>query len=326
MVTLLLRETTTPSHRMRLGGKATKRSRFGSSLADQKESTLIASMACEKANLHYHVIDSERSEHYLQSDEFMRLVSRTRTLRTVLTVSSRHSHSAHYLRRVAPLLRKTDRMSLNLVVGNPSYLSPEEAKSSSIHTLANLAALARKLLPENEIFIGTEGLLDASLTLAKSHGLIPFFLLDRNLEYDLLRARGELSSKASAAVYVPYLVCEQRENLAYEILSALGPYIVRRRWVQMRMIEKGYEPGYESVRKLIEQSKKAGEGLEEQKLGRLLMDCASELAIYGDTPEVVKGFRSLFDRGINIIVGSPVKDLEEQVMALGRCLALASLR
>jgi len=283
------------------------------------------SLACEKANLCYHVIDSERTEHYLKPDEIAQLSSRTSTLRTVLTVSSRDSHSTRYLQELAPLLGKSGRISLNLVAGNPSYLSPEEVRSSSADTLADLAALARKLFPEKEIFIGTEGLLDVSLALAKSHNLQPFFLLDRNLERDLLRVRRELPM-ANVAVYVPYLVSDQGENLAYEILASLGPYIVRRKWVQKRMVENGYEPSYESVRKLIGQSKNVDGWLEDQRLGRLLMACASELAIYGDTLGVVKGFCNLLDRGISIVVGSPVKDCEDQVMALGRCLALAFLR
>lgn len=319
----LLREKAVPSHRERLGGKATKRSRFGSKLADQRESTLITSMVCEKANLRYHVLDSECTEHYLQPDEITQLASRTSTLQTVLTLSSRHSYSNHYLMQVAPLLRKSPNISLSLVAGNPSYLNLEEAKSNPADTLADLVVVARKLLPEKEIFVGTEGLLNASLALAENHDLNPFFLFDRSLEPSLLRARRELP-KARIAVYVPYLVSKQGENPAYEILTSLGSYIVRRRWVQVRMVENGHEPNVESVRRLLEHSKKAGDALEEQDLGRLLMDCARKLAIYGSTLEVMEGFQMLFEKGVGVIIGSPLRDCEEQVIALGQCLSLAS--
>jgi hypothetical protein len=225
--------------------------------------------------------------------------------------------------QIAPLLEKNPHISLNLVTGNPSYLNLEEAKSVPRDTLADLVMLARKLLPEKEIFIGTEGLLDASLALAEKHDLNPFFLLDRSLEHDILKARRKLPM-ARITVYVPYFVSGQGENPAYEILTSLGPYIVRRRWVQMRMVENGYEPSVESVKRLIEHSEKAGEVLEEQNLGRLLMGCASKLAVYGSRLEVVEGFRLLFEKGVDVIIGSPVRDCEEQVIALGQCLSLAS--
>lgn len=307
----------------RLGGKTTKRSHFGSKLTDQKESTLVTSLACEKAKLHYHILDSERIEHYLQTDEIVQLTSSTDKLRTILTVSSRHSHSDKYLREIAPLLKRTRRVGLNFVAGNPQYLSQKEVKSSSTDTLTHLTTLARKLLPKNEIFIGTEGLLKLSVSLAKSYDLNPFFLLDRNLRHDLSKTLKEIPL-VKTAVYAPYLVSEQKENLAKEILTLLGPYIIRRKWVQKRMVEHGHRPSVESVKKLIKLSNRTGETPEEKPLGRLLLECSSELAIYGDPMEVAEGVRNLFDRGISIVVGSPMKDCQEQVIAFGRCVTMAS--
>jgi hypothetical protein len=143
------------------------------------------------------------------------------------------------------------------------------------------------------------------------------------MKHDLLKIRREIPD-ARTAVYTPYLVSDQKEKLAYDVLTLLGRYVVRRKWVQRRMVKKGYKPDFESVNEMIRHSQKTGKAPEDSMLGRDLLECASELALYGDTLEVAEGIRTLFERGINIVVGSPVKDCEEQVMALGRCVGLAT--
>ena len=307
----------------RLGGKITKRSRFGPKLKDQKKLTLTTSITCEKTKLHYHVLDSERVEHYVRRDEIPRLISNTKKLRTLLTLSARHRYSTKYLDEIALQLRRTKRLGLNLVAGNPQYLSMDEAKSRPADVLTHLTVATRKLLPDCEIFIGTEGLLKLSTSLAKEYDLKPFFLLDRSLNHDLLKVLNEIP-KGETAVYTPYLVSEQGEKIAQEILTLLGPYIVRRRWVQRRMIENGYEPSYESVKKIIKLSEKSRKRVEDDPLGKLLLNCASKLAVFGPTEKVAEDIRNLFDQGITIVMGLPIKECEEQVIAFGRCVTMAS--
>ncbi len=312
-----------PIYEDRFGGKATKRSNFGLELTDQKKGTLTTSKSCEKANLSYHVVDSERTEHYLQADEITQLASETSKLKTILTISSRHSLAPDYLRGIAPALKQAPKIGLNLVVGNPAYLSALEVESNPIETLSNLASLTRRLLPEIEVFIGTEGLFDSSLSLAKRYRMNPFLLLDRTVRVESLEIRREIPD-TRIAVYAPYLISGQKENLAREILVSLGPYVVRRKWVQERMVENGFKPVYKSVKQSAEESKKTGMVLEDDDLGKLILDCASELAIYGDAIKVAEGIHTLFEEGINVVVGSPVRDCKEQVMAFGWCVELAS--
>ena len=318
-------ETSSIISARRYGGKTTKRSRFGPKLEHQKRSTLATTIACEKAGLHYHVLDSERAEHYLQTSEIEDLVLKTNRLETILTISSRHTCSLEYLRAIAPLLNKTRRIGLNLVVGNPTYLSDAEARSSARDTLASLVALARRILPEKEIFIGTEGLLDFSLSLAKRYDLNPFLLLDRDLEEHLQRVFRE-TPEAKTAIYTPYLISEADEELSNEILKLLGPYVIRRKWVQKRLEKIGYELTNESTTRLVEYSEGTPTEPQQSELRRILLDSASELAICGDRLEVSEGIRSLFEKGIDLVVGLPAKDCEEQVIALGQCVATASTR
>jgi len=285
-----------PTYRNRFGGKATKRSNFGPKLLDHREGTLSTSRVCEEAYLSYHIVDSERMEHYLQGDEITQLAHETGKLKTILTISSRHNCASDYLRGIAPLLRKVPRIGLNLVVGNPAYLSPPEAESGSIRTLTNLAIQARRLLPEEEIFIGTEGLSNTSLSLAKSYHLNPFLLLDRTMKAELRNIRREISD-TTVALYTPYLVSDQNEGLAYEILTLFGPYVVRRKWVQERMVKGGFRPVYESVKQLVKESEKSSTALEDDALGELILDCASELGLYGDIQKVAEGIRTLFEDG-----------------------------
>lgn len=312
-----------PTYKNRFGGKATKRSNFGSNLLDQKKGTLATSRVCEEAYLSYHIVDSERTEHYLQVDEITQLAYETNKLKTILTISSRHNCASDYLRGIAALLRKVPRIGLNLVIGNSAYLSPREIESGSSRTLTNLVIQTRRLLPEEEIFIGTEGLFNTSLFLAKSYNLNPFLLLDRTLRAELREIRREIPD-AKVALYTPYLVSDQNEGLAYEILTLFGPYVVRRKWVQERMIKIGCRPVYESVKQLIKESGKSGTALEDEVLGKLILDCASELGLYGDIQKVARGIHTLFEEGIDIVVGSPIRDCKKQVMALGRCVVLAS--
>jgi hypothetical protein len=158
--------------------------------------------------------------------------------------------------------------------------------------------------------------------LTKEYDLKPFFLLDRSLYHDLLKVSSKIL-KRETAVYTPYLVSEKREEMAQEFLTVLGSYIVRRRWVQRRMIEHGYEPSYESVKRIIKLSKKSGERVEDDPLGKLLLDCASKLAVFGFTEKVAEDIRNLFGQGITSVMGLPIKECEEQVIAFGRCVTMA---
>jgi hypothetical protein len=142
--------------------------------------------------------------------------------KVVITLPVRRSDFSERLRGVMRLLSISERASLCLVAGNPSYLTEEERRRSAGELLHSAVKLvAGELGPETEAFVGTERVERTVERLCAEHNVVPFLLLDDHSPELLARFR---PNGNRLAVYVPFAVSTRRD----EAVSSLLPYVERR--------------------------------------------------------------------------------------------------
>ncbi|MEM3087951.1 MAG: hypothetical protein QXP20_02400, partial [Candidatus Bathyarchaeia archaeon] len=201
------------------GGKATKRTRFGRVWKSQSEGTLKSGEFCAKAGLNYHVIDSEWKWHYLMPYEAEKLVNSLKGLVTVLTFSSRHHGVLRLIDRTVNALTNCENFGLNLVVGNKAFLDWREVRRPPKATLIDSIKFVRRCF-DGKVFVGAEGLVKTAAELAVEYNLIPFLLLDKDLEENLAVVK-DIVGSGDIAVYVPYLISKNYPRLLNDILYIL---------------------------------------------------------------------------------------------------------
>ncbi len=142
--------------------------------------------------------------------------------KVVITLPVRRSDFPERLKGVMDLLSRSERASLCLVAGNPSYLTEEERRRSAGELLYSAVKLvAGELGPETEAFVGTERVERTVERLCAEHNVVPFLLLDDHSPELLARFR---SNGNRLAVYVPFAVSAKRDDA----VSSLLPYVERR--------------------------------------------------------------------------------------------------
>jgi len=300
------------------GGKATKRTRFGRVWKSQSEGTLRSGEFCVKAGLNYHIIDSEWKWHYLMPYEVEKLVNSSKGLLTVLTFSSRHHGVLRLLDRTVNALTNRENFGLNLVAGNKAFLDWREVRRPPKMTLVDSIKFVRRCF-DGEVFIGTEGLVKTAAELAVEYNLIPFLLLDKNLEENLTIVK-DIVGKRDIAVYVPFLISKNYPRLLNDVLYRLAGYILRRKWVQEELKKLGYDPMHPKIRAIGQEKRPLTSDLMTEKLSSFLKSAARVLTIYGDADAVAERITLLKKLGVNIVVGLPIKENEQQILSFGDCV------
>ena len=304
------------------GGKATKRSRYGVISKNLKERTLKSAELCKKAGLSFHVIDSEWKWNYLLSYETRELMNYSKGLITVLTFSTRHINSLRLIKQSLDSIQDFKWFALNLVVGNKAYLNWREIRRPALRTLIDAIKFVRKRYNDLQIFIGTEGIMKSAIQLVSEYDLIPFLLFDKNLKENILTIHDNFRNK-KLALYVPFFISKNYPRILNDILDRLAGYILRRKWVQEELKKLGYDPTLETIKLIIQDKKPLSPEFTKGKLGNFLKEATTKLVIYGDIEEVTERIKSLMRDGIDIIIGLPVKENEEQIISFGTCIKKA---
>lgn len=305
------------------GGKATKRSRYGVRWKDIMTRTDPSGQLCGKSGLLYHVVDSEMKWHYLPSYEARDLVENSRRVKTVLTFSVKHSKVRTIFRQTMKAIEDWDRVGLNLVVGNPAFLSLRERGRPVGKLLSEIGEIVHREYPDVEIFIGTEGIARDAAALAAENGFIPFLLLDKGTSRQFALLRDEIG-RGRVALYFPYLISENYPRLLRDILFRLAGYILRRGWIRREISKLGYEPVLATLRAVVQEKQPLRPELLDSKLGAFLERAASTLVAYGKQDAVTKRLRLLAKGGFDTIVGLPVKESDDQILLFGECVRKAS--
>ena len=305
------------------GGKATKRTRLGKITASLTRGTLRSAQFCVASGLRYHVIDAEWKMNYLLDDEVTSLLqaSQSKTT-TILTYSTRHSYCERNIRQALAGASNFEKFGLCLVAGNAAYLDADEQRRPLTRTIREAMKLVERECRNREVWIGTEGVLRLSTELAVEHGLTPFSLLDRSLEANIhyLKDHG---IKDDLAVYVPYYISANPRRLLRDVLYRLSGYMLRRKWVREEARRINYDLSLPLLRSLIQEKRPLSKKLIKGPLGTLLKEAASSLSVFGDAEIVAERLRGIAKLGPTILIGLPIKESEEQVLAFARCLETA---
>lgn len=306
------------------GGKATKRTRYGAIVKDRFERTVRSAKLCLKNNLTYHVIDAESKLNYLMEDEATELVALSEGLTTILTFSCKHINSLRIMRQTLRSIHDTDRIGVCLVVGNSAFLNWREIRRPTLRTVEDSVKFLRDNFGSIPIMIGTEGIASSALELTGEFSLIPFLLYDSKLDNRALSFKKDMPHM-KVAVYVPYLISENLPRLLHDVLYRLSGYILRRRWVQTGLKELKVDISAPALKAIIQEKGPLPTRLANSPMGNFLAEASKRLAVYGTHDIVAEEIRRMKELGIDIIVGLPIKENEEQVCLFSNCLKAGSV-
>jgi len=280
-------------------------------------------MICARSGLEYHVIDSEWKENYITPNELENLLRLSEdhcsNLKTVVTISVRHTCCLSRTSSLVGVMKEYRNASLCLVAGNRTYLDEKEAERSAARRLVDAARVARKHLEDRPIFAGMERLGKKALETVKEYRLVPFLLMDKSLEDNIVRVQ-KVNGKGSLALYLPYLTTSDGHDATTEVMGRLWKYALRRQWVRSDLLKRGYDPTL--LENTLNQDQAEG-ALIDNGVTDLLVNAVRELSIYGTTQDFIRSFEKLKQLGINTVIGLPLREEEEQVMTFSRHLQRA---
>jgi len=269
--------------------------------------------------LKYHVIDAEWKMNYLLDDEVLELLRVSEPkITTILTYSTRHSYCERNIRQALAGASNSDQFGLCLVAGNAAYLDASERRRPLSRTIREAVKLVKREATDREVWIGTEGIPHLSTELALENGLTPFLLLDKTLESNTKALRD--AGLKDFAIYVPYYISANKTRILHDVLYRLSGYMLRRKWVREEAKRLNYDLSLPLLRSLVQEKRPLSRRLMNSPLGTLLAQAAGSLSIHG-TPQVVQErLREIMKLEPRVVVGLPIKESEDQVMAFGRCL------
>ena len=221
-----------------------------------------------------------------------------------MTLAARRRDVDQLLSLYAPVIEGRENAGLCVVAGNRSYLESDEASRSAYKSVKRVLEQARGKV--TKVLLGVEGIEKGLHEVLSSHpDVTPFFFYDEE-KHDLIERCSALGFEG--AVYVPYAIDKPRAD----VVRALADYALRRKWLRRRLLEMGLEVPQTFVT--------SGAS---PKLMEVIEEAVSRLSIYGSRDEVVKNMRKLRSYGVAIVVGLPIFEEPEQVLAFGGCIKRA---
>lgn len=286
---------------MLIGGKATKRSKLDSNVCEVAKKTMEVAKLVSQARLKIHVIDAEWRVYDIPPGELEELLGSFPNIKTYVTIAARRRDVNQLLSLYVPVIEEFGNAGLCIVAGNKAYLDGDEASQSAYEPIKRILDQLRGRI--TRILLGIEGIEEKLDYVAKTYSeVVPFFLYDE----EKLSLIDEYSKRGlECAVYVPYAVDKPRED----VVKALADYALRRKWLRKRLFEMGY-----SVPSTLNPSSIP------PKLTSVLQKAVSRLSIYGTKREVVEKIRELRSHGVSMLIGLPVFDAPDQVLAFGECI------
>ena len=286
---------------MIIGGKATKRSRYGFAIEEQMKGTIEATKVVSEAGLKIHVIDAEWRMNDVLPGELENLLGLFPDVRTFVTIAARRRDVDQLLKLYLPIMEETGNAGLCIVAGNKVYLESDEASASPYKSVKRVLEQVYGRI--SRILLGVEGLEKHVNEIIKSYPELKlFFLYD---EEKLGFIEDYAKEGVESAVYVPYAV----DKPLNDIVKMLADYALRRRWLKEKLKSMGYNsPSTLSLKEIP------------PKVMEVLSKAVSRLSIYGTKREVVEKIRKLQKHRVSIVVGLPIYDVPDQVYAFSECL------
>ena len=289
---------------MIVGGKATKRSRFGQDISEQIAKTLEATKLVSQSGLRVHVIDAEWRVNDVSPSELEQMLGLYPNVKTIVTLAARRRDVDQLLSLYLPVIEEFGNAGLCVVAGNRSYLDGDEALQSAYKSVKRVLELVRGRVAR--VLVGVEGIEKGLNELLSSHpDVTPLFLYDEE-KLDVIE---ECSTQGfEGAVYVPYAIDKPQAD----VIRALADYALRRKWLRKRLLDMGFE-----VPQTLATTRAS------PKLIEVIGEAVSRLSICGPMDEVVKSIRRLRGYGVTMVVGLPIFEEPGQVLAFGECIKRA---
>jgi hypothetical protein len=289
---------------MLLGGKATKRSKFGQDIGRQITKTLETTKLVSQSGLRVHVIDAEWRANDVSPSELENLLGLYPNVKTFVTLAARRRDVDQLLSLYVSVIEEFGNAGLCVVAGNKSYLDEEEASQNAYKSVKRVLEQLRGRVAR--VLLGVEGMEKGLNELLSSYpDVTPFFLYDEE-KLDMI---GKYSAQGfEGAVYVPYAIDKPQAD----VVRMLADYALRRKWLRKMLLDMGLE---------VPQTFAGARA--SPKLMEAIEEAVSRLSICGTRDEVVKNIRKLKDYGVTIVVGLPVFEEPEQVLAFGECIKRA---
>jgi hypothetical protein len=289
---------------MLVGGKATKRSRFGQDIGEQIAKTLEVTKLVSQSGLRVHVIDAEWRVNDVGPSELEGLLGLYPNVKTFVTLVARRRDVDQLLSLYLPVIEEFGNAGLCVVAGNRSYLDSDEASQSTYKSIKRVLEQVRGRVAK--VLVGVEGVEKGLNNLLSSYpDATPFFLYDE----EKLNIVEKCSAQGfEGAVYVPYAIDKPQAD----VVRALADYALRRKWLRRRLLDMGLE-----VPQTFTTAKAS------PKLLKVVEEAVSRLSICGPMDEIVKNIRRLKDYGVTIVVGLPVFEEPKQILAFGECVKKA---
>lgn len=289
---------------MLIGGKATKRSRFGPDVGEQIANTLKATRLVSQSGLRVHVIDAEWRVNDPSPSELEGLLGLYPSVKTFVTLAARRRDIDQLLSLYVPVIEEFGNAGLCVVAGNRSYLESDEASQSAYKSIKRVLEQVRGRVAK--VLLGVEGMEKSLDDVLKSYpDVMPFFLYDEE-KFDLIERCSAWGFEG--AVYVPYAI----DKPQLDVVRALAEYALRRKWLRKRLSDMGLE-----VPQTFAMARAS------PKLIEVIKEAVSRLSIYGSRDEVVEKIRRLRDCGVTVVVGLPVFEEPGQILAFGECVKRA---
>lgn len=305
--------------RLLIGGKASKRSKFGATSGEKLARTIWATKLCEKAGLRYHVIDSELKMNYLMGHEVKKVIEPEQNVVTVLTFASRHINSIRIMRQCLRSVPGTDRLAVCVVAGNRAFLDWRELRRPVRRSLVDFLKWLRGRHADIQTFVGTERIEGVSIELARKFDAVPFLLLDNSLKDTAKKFRENIGT-GSLAVYVPFIVSENYQRIFQDMLTRMLGYFLRRRWVQEEVKLRRLGPELERLKLVMQERQQIRAERLSPGLLEVMKEASEALTVYGSPEVVTRRLRQIHQAGCNVIVGLPIKEDSQQTLTFGECL------
>ena len=284
-----------------IGGKATKRSRYGFKIEEQIRGTIEATKIIRDAGLKIHIIDAEWRPNDVSPSEFEELLSSFPDVKIFVTVAARRRDSIQLLKLYAPIIEEFGNAGLCIVAGNNAYLDFDEVTRSPCESVK--LALSEVYGRTSRLLLGVEGLEKCLDNLIKAYPDVKLFFLYDEHKLDVMRSYAERGFEC--AVYVPYVIEHDSNYVARELMG----YALRRKWLRREIEKLGYQASM-----LINSSEIPGE------IMKILEHSIPKLCIHGPKKEVVRKLKILEAYGASMVIGLPIKESLEQVYAFSECL------
>lgn len=286
---------------MLIGGKATKRSKLDLNVHELTKKTIEVTKLVLQARLKVHVIDAEWRIYDVSPGELEELLGSFPSIKTYVTIAARRRDINQLLGLYVPVMEEFGNAGLCIVAGNKAYLDEEEASQSAYKSIKKVLDQLRGRI--SKVLLGVEGVEGKLNHLAKAYPeVIPFFLYDEG-KFDLIDECVEHGLEC--AVYAPYAI----DRPLMDVVKALAEYALRRRWLREELIKMGYNiPSILSLADIP------------PRLTDILLKAVSRLSISGTRNEVIEKIKGLRSHGVSMLIGLPIFDVPDQVLAFGECI------